>query len=265
MATFTGTVLSNTLNMNTSLTVLTPKRFEGNLCELPVVYLLHGLSENNSDWHDKAPLTTLCDLYKIIFVLPQVERSFYTDMEFGLDYFTYITQELPLLCNKYFGLSLEPQKSYVFGMSMGGYGALKCALSLPERYAGCCAFSSVCDVAEWVNGFGKPYYKEYQAIWGMQLEHLAENCLYNISDKCVKAGIPKTKFYMTCGTEDFLYEGNVKLQKHLASLGLDFTYEEWSGAHEWRFWIKSLFKACEHLWGEIPPHKPLPVFQLNKS
>lgn len=29
---------------------------------------------------------------------------------------------------------------------MGGYGALKCALTYPEQYFGCAAFSSACDM-----------------------------------------------------------------------------------------------------------------------
>ena len=263
MATFTGAVFSNTLNMNTNITLLTPKRFEGELSSLPVVYLLHGLSENVSDWQDKAPLTTLCDLYHIVFVLPEVARSFYTDMVYGLNYFTYVTEELPQLCRRYFGLSTRPEQSYLFGMSMGGYGALKAALKLPERYAGCCACSSVCDLADWVNTYGKPYYKEYQAIWGMGLEHLPENELCYLAQQ---APTPHpVKFYLSCGTNDFLHESNFYFQEHLKALGFDVTYEEWAGGHEWLFWNKSLFQAAKTLWGEIPTWKPLPIFSSNRS
>lgn len=262
MATFTGTILSNTLNMNTSITLLTPKRFEGELHSLPVVYLLHGLSENVSDWHDKSPLTSLCDLYHILFVLPQVERSFYTDMTYGINYFTYITQELPQLCHKYFGISTHPENSYIFGMSMGGYGALKAALKLPDRYAACCAFSSVCDIQEWVDTYGKPYYKEYQAIWGTKLEHLPENDLYRLSKEA--SGHCQTKFYLSCGTDDFLYEMNFRYQQHMTALGFDVTYEEWLGGHEWDFWNKSIFHACKLLWGEPSDWKSRSIFTQRK-
>lgn len=262
MATFTGTVFSNTLNMNTSITLLTPKRFEGELSSLPVVYLLHGLSENVSDWHDKAPLTTLCDLYKIAFVLPEAARSFYTDMVYGLNYFTYITRELPQLCRQYFGLSIQPEKSFLFGMSMGGYGALKAALKLPGRYAACCAFSSVCDLPSWVDTYGRPYYKEYQAIWGMELERLPENDLFYLSRQA--AAPHPTKFYLSCGTSDFLHESNLRFQEHLKALGFDVTYEEWAGGHEWLFWNKSLFQAAKALWGEPPAWKPQPLFSQGQ-
>ena len=56
-------------------------------------------------------------------------------MACGLPYFTYVSEELPTLCRRMFSLSAAREKNYVFGLSMGGYGAMKCALTYPGRYA----------------------------------------------------------------------------------------------------------------------------------
>ena len=77
-------------------------------------------------------------------VMPEVQRSFYADMAAGLDYFGYVAVELPAMCERMFGLPHERTKRYVMGLSMGGYGALKCALTYPERYAGVGSFSGRC-------------------------------------------------------------------------------------------------------------------------
>ena len=47
---------------------------------------------------------------------------------------------------------------------------------------------------------------------------------------------PKPKIYQCCGTEDFLYDANVRFRDHVRSLGLDLTYEESPGTHEWGYW-----------------------------
>lgn len=74
-------------------------------------------------------------------VMPEVQRSFYCDTASGMAYFRYISQELPQLCSHFFSLSTEPGLNCIMGLSMGGFGALKCALTYPERYAGYGSFS----------------------------------------------------------------------------------------------------------------------------
>ena len=66
------------------------------------------------------------------------------DMEYGFRYFTYVTEELPAICKDIFRISAEREDTAIIGGSMGGYGALRCALSRPGQYGMCAAFSSGC-------------------------------------------------------------------------------------------------------------------------
>ncbi|MEG1870246.1 MAG: alpha/beta hydrolase-fold protein, partial [Oscillospiraceae bacterium] len=182
------------------------------------------------------------------FVLPEVQRSFYTDMAYGLPYFTYITEELPQICERYFGLSREREKNFIFGLSMGGYGALKAALTKPEQYSICCAFSAVCDIREWIATHGKPYTNEYKAIWGMDFELLEQNDLYTIAKQAADYNI-KPKIYIASGTGDFIHSMSVTFREYLYNLGYDFTYEQWEGGHEWCFWNEAIVHACEFAFG----------------
>ena len=135
--------------MTTSFQVILPD--EGDLSEVKVVYLLHGLSDNCTGW----TRYTSCERYarerNVALVLPEVQRSFYIDGVYGLNYFTYVAQELPQACRRMFGLSDKRENNYIMGLSMGGYGALKCALTYPRNYAGCGSFSGVADLKSFMS------------------------------------------------------------------------------------------------------------------
>ena len=114
---------SKALEMETCFQVVLPD--EGDLKQVKVIYLLHGLTDNCTGW----ARYTACERYArergVALVMPEVQRSFYIDGVHGLKYFTYVSQELPQAVHRMFGLSLEKEKSYVMGLSMGGFGALK--------------------------------------------------------------------------------------------------------------------------------------------
>lgn len=112
-------------------------------------------------------LRAVCPGTGAALVIPEVQRSFYIDGAYGLNYFTYVSQELPAACHRMFGLSLEREKNYVMGLSMGGFGALKCALTYPERYAGCGSFSGVTDLKAFMSRQAVPMAgREFTALLG---------------------------------------------------------------------------------------------------
>lgn len=97
-----------------------------------MLYLLHGLSDNHSCWLRRTAVDRYAEEYGIAVVMPEVQRSFYCDMAHGPAYFTYIADELPQICQRLFRLSDKREDTFIAGNSMGGYGALKAALSRPE-------------------------------------------------------------------------------------------------------------------------------------
>ncbi|WP_077532394.1 alpha/beta hydrolase [Massiliimalia massiliensis] len=253
MANFSGTIYSKTLDMRTHLNIVTPK----DILDVPdngkIVYLLHGLSDDADAWLKNAQLPLLANDYNLTFVLPEVQRSFYTDMAYGLDYFTYVTEELPKICKRLFGLSDKREDNYVMGLSMGGYGALKCALKKPEQYAGCAAFSALTDLhfllKQAREDFPRPEHaiREIKAVFGQDYELMEENDLYRIAKECEKNPL-KPRIFMACGTEDFLHEINLQFRDFMSSLDFDYTYQEWAGIHEWYLWNKALHLACGHFF-----------------
>lgn len=98
----------------------------------PTLYLLHGLSDDDSIWLRRTSIERYVAQMGIAVVMPQVHRSFYTDMAAGGQYWTFISEELPALARSFFPLSAKREDNFVAGLSMGGYGALKLGLRKPE-------------------------------------------------------------------------------------------------------------------------------------
>ena len=128
----------------TAVDVILPEK--GELSEVKTLYLLHGLTDDCTGWTRYTAVERYARERGLAVVLPEVQRSFYTDMAYGLPYFTYVSEELPAVCRRMFGLGAAREQNYIFGLSMGGYGAMKCALTYPDRYAGAASFSGVCDL-----------------------------------------------------------------------------------------------------------------------
>ena len=147
MAFFKGSIRSQTLGMDTGLTVVLPfDRAAVPETECPAIYLLHGHGENADVWTRMTSAERYANAYGVALVMPEVQRSFYTDMAMGLSYFTYVTEELPAACQRLFHISSRRENRFVAGLSMGGYGALKLGLRRPDLFAGCAGFSGCLDI-----------------------------------------------------------------------------------------------------------------------
>lgn len=234
---------SDAMAMNTSMTVILPEKTD--LSQVPVVYLLHGLEDNCTGWTRYTNVERYAREKGVALVIPEVQRSFYTDMEQGISYFTFIHDELPEICRGFFGFSPRREKNYMMGLSMGGYGTLKCVLQTPERYAGAATFSAVADIEEFAAGQTAAEKRELQAVFGQSLEIPADCNLLTLAEKADASGLPK--LYMACGEQDGLYAANVRLTDKLTALGADIRFEHWEGIHNWVFWDAAVRKALDYL------------------
>ena len=96
-----------------------------------MLYLLHGLSDDDTIWLRRTSIERYVAPLGLAVVMPQVHRSFYADEAHGGRYWTFLTEELPALVGSFFRLSDRREDTFVAGLSMGGYGALKWALRQP--------------------------------------------------------------------------------------------------------------------------------------
>lgn len=251
MASFHGTVYSKALGMDTNLNVVTPRGKVSDADNSPrVAYLLHGLSDNAAAWIENANLREYADKYNIAFVCPEVQRGFYTDMAYGLDYFTYIADELPEITARIFNFSKKREDTFIFGLSMGGHGALKIAMKRPSHFAGAGGFSSVCSLEDALAGEDVDIpIKEIASVLGIDNINLEKEDLGTIAESFSKKE-DRPRIYMSCGKGDFLLDMNRKFHNRLDEMGIAHTYEEWEGIHNWKFWRESLDKSLAVFLGK---------------
>lgn len=252
---FRGHHFSTTLAKETPLTLVLP---DGSSPEgrRRTVYLLHGLCGRSGDWLDYTPLPLLAERHDVAFVMPDAARSFYADMACGFPYFTYVTEELPDLCARTFRLPTAREDTGVIGVSMGGYGALKCALARPERYAFCAAFASPClflrdflehphtpeEEAAFKAQNGPQLWTDLRAAFGDPFVWTPSDGILELAGRAATAP-QRPRIYAACGEGDFTREEHLRFAQAMRGLDLDFTFEEWPGKHDWSFFGEALDRA----------------------
>lgn len=217
----------------------------------PVLYLLHGLSDDHTTFMRRTSLERHVGPHGLVVVLPQAGRSFYADQKQGYPFFTYVNEEIPALLGRSFRVSTRREDTFVAGFSMGGYGAFLLALRQPERFGAAISFSGVLDIRERIQSAqGEDARKDddfYRAFGeSAEFEGSAYD-LVHMLEKQKAAGVDFPKLYAVCGEEDFLLASNRSFQRAVEETGVAWTYEEVPGAHTWEFVDRELPRALDWL------------------
>ncbi|MEK0316582.1 alpha/beta hydrolase [Cohnella sp. 56] len=249
---------AQTLGLSMSMNVVIPERSYGIGVEAggaarasdkyPVLYLLHGLSDDHSIWLRRTSVERYAAEYGIAVVMPEVHRSFYTNMKSGLDYWTFISEEVPHVAQSLFPISGKREESFAAGLSMGGYGAMKLGLRAPDKFAAVASLSGAMDATA-LGGPENPLAdKDFKWIFGSPAEAKgSDDDLFALADRAAAAGTDLPKLYQCCGTEDFLYADNVRFRDHVRSLGIALDYEEGPGDHSWAYWDEHIQRVLKWL------------------
>ena len=237
---------SKELKKETQVNVLLPDVTDAEK-PLKVLWLLHGLSGDHTSWMRYSAIERYVRKRNVAVVMPNVDRSWYTNTAYGANYFDFVAKELPALFYQTFkGVSEKREDQIVAGLSMGGYGAMKLALSYPEQYGSCISLSGSFDITR----KKRPYdLAEWQGIFGYDLESAlalegSEHDLFALAEK-QKRGARVPNIYMWCGTEDSLIEVNHFFDRRLTELGIAHEFHFSEGDHSWKWWDLHIQNALE--------------------
>lgn len=219
------------------------------------LYLLHGYSGNQDDWLTYSNIRRLAEAYGIAVVLPAGENSFYVDGQAaGTRWGEMAGKELVAFTRQMFPLSDKREDTFIGGLSMGGFGALRLGSCYHETFSRIFSLSGAFIIDD-IAGIKEDYLDEigdyycYRHIFGDldQLKGSPNDPLWCVQ-QAVKAG--KTlRIYMACGSEDFLLEKNREMKKKLEALGVQVDYVETPGTHDWIFWNQHLEPAIQWALG----------------
>jgi len=241
--------MSETTGLLSSMYVLLPQRTMADIRnrrkpKYRTLYLLHGHSDDHTAWMRWSSIEKYVEGLNLAVVMPAVHLSFYNDMAYGPAYWQFISEEVPALVREMFSLSAERKDNFVAGLSMGGYGAFKLALTYPERFAAAASLSGAVDIAEVVSERDDPRNK----AWLIEMRNVfgdlskvpgSKHDLFALARKAAKSPV-KPRLYQCCGTEDELHPSNVRFRNAVRKLPLDLTYEDGPGEHVWAYWDKMI-------------------------
>src|SRR5688572_16921139 len=238
---------SETLGFHTAMHVLLPQRTLADARskrrpKYRTLYLLHGHSDDHTAWQRQTSIERYAEGLNLAVVMPAVHRSFYTDMTHGGKYWQFISEEVPAVVRGLFPLSSARKDNFVAGLSMGGYGAFRLALTHPERFAAAASLSGGLDLSYtvWAENprNDESRLAEFRTIFGdLSKVPGSKHDLIALAKK-VSRGSIKPRLYQCCGTEDFIYPDNIRFRDAVSKLPLDLTYEEGPGEHNWAYWDK---------------------------
>lgn len=221
------------------------------------MYLLHGLTDDHTTWMRRTSIERYAASRRIAVIMPAVGRSFYQNIRGGPQYWTYVSEELPQLMRRFFPLTSDRRHTFVAGNSMGGYGALRLAITQPGKFAAVASLSGALDLRRAFVRAGRPGSRvtrdEMMRLFcdgnlapEIDLWQLAAQAHRNAtaSDSGLRE-LPKV--YVSCGVEDALTYDSREFMEHLESFNWEVSYNEVQGGHDWSVWDSEIQTVIEWL------------------
>jgi S-formylglutathione hydrolase FrmB len=229
-------VRSERMDKDVPVNVITPDAYAEGV-PMPVIYLLHGFSDNYRSWSQRGVVGSLADRYGIIFVMPDGGYdSWYFDSELTPEYQyeTFVSKELVEYIDSRYTTVKGRNGRAITGLSMGGHGALYLGIRHQDTFGSMGAMSGGVDIRPFPNDWG---------IWkrlGKQDEHpenWEKNTVINMTHLLQPGAM---NIIVDCGTEDFFFEVNCALHEKLLDGKIPHEFYTRPGHHNWDYWMNAI-------------------------
>lgn len=215
-----------------------------------VLLLLHGLGDDENSWLEQSRLISYSTNRQLCILMPRVDRSYYTNTMCQVNYFDYVADELLKRCCCWFGITPTRSKTFVGGISMGGYGALKLALNRPNIFSESFVLSGVTDLGkQWDNNLERNPW--YSALFGSRQQFEKSNSDLHFITTHWSKNVDRPRIRQICGQADPFYSMNVEYQKIAVSNGFDAHLKTVPGGHQWNVWDSAIQTVLESIDAEI--------------
>ena len=241
---------SKILNSERKYAVYLPSDYDHSNREHPVLYLLHGAGDDHTGWVQFGEVKSIADKTNkeglstsMIIVMPDAQtgkRGYFNDIDNNWNYEDFFFQEFIPFIEKKYRIKSEKRYRAIAGLSMGGGGSFIYALRHPDMFSSACPLSG---------NMGKLSYNEFyesneeklkkyrrEKVFNYYSNHNALSIIQNQTDENLKS----VSWYIDCGDNDFLYEGNSLVHIALKKRGVPHEYRVRDGAHNWTYWRSAL-------------------------
>ncbi|MDR0713617.1 MAG: esterase family protein [Bacteroidales bacterium] len=247
----TRTVKSAVLKMDRKYAVYLPEGYDETDRSYPVLYLLHGSGDDHTGWVQFGQVQHIADqaiaegkAAPMIIVMPDANtgiKGYFNDIGGNFNYEDFFFEELIPHIEKTYRVRSERRYRAISGLSMGGGGTVFYSLHRPEVFAAAAPLSA--STGNWEFEQFKIRHKDgkftEQQISAYFDRHNIENLLKTASDE-KKKKIKEVRWYISCGDDDFLYEGNSLLHILFRKNDIRHEFRIKDGAHTWSYWRSEL-------------------------
>ena len=250
----TDSIESKVLGETVLYNIYLPNGFDRNSKLYPVVYLLHGLSDDYRAWRDKGRMQDVADeliesgeAREMIIVMPNAGGpdthntwNGYFNMP-GWNYEDFFFQEfVPAVEMKYHAVGDKGHRA-VMGLSMGGGGSTVYCQRHPDMFSSCYAMSAWLDNQNNNVGVGQEKDKRYYVSEAVK-EHSALRFVEQADDE-TKKQLRTVKWFFDCGDDDFLFDQSVRLHQLMRNARIKDELRIRNGVHNWEYWHLALRMA----------------------
>ena len=257
------TIKSSILNKPVRYTVYLPSDYESSQRSYPVVYLLHGYTDDNTGWLQFGEINRYADkaineglIPPMIIVMPNADSSWYINSYDGKEnYEDFFIKEFMPAVEKAYRIKAEKKYRGIAGLSMGGYGTLIYAIKYPQLFAAAAPLSAaVFDDSSLVNADQENYDRTFAQLYGRGLKGSSRlnqswynNSILKMVDTRNADDLKKVRYWIDCGDDDFLTKGNCLLHIALTEKHIPHEYRVRDGAHNWTYWRTGITDALQFI------------------
>lgn len=242
---------SEILKMDRKYAIYLPAGYETSERSYPVLYLLHGGGDDQTGWVQFGEVQHIADkaikegsATAMIIVMPDANtgtRGYTNDVKNEWRYEDFFFEEFMPFIEKTYRIRGEKRYRAVAGLSMGGGGTFYYALHRPDLFSSACPLSAAAgplnrdDMQRYLERFRSSGATEAQTeAWFKKYSAL--ELIKNMPDDQKKA----VRWYIDCGDDDFLYEGNALVHIEMRKKEIPHEYRVRDGGHTWTYWRNSL-------------------------
>ncbi|MEL6393869.1 MAG: alpha/beta hydrolase family protein [Bacteroidota bacterium] len=247
---------SEILGEGSNYSIYLPEGYDNDTRLYPVLYLLHGFTDDDSGWTQFGEVHLAAnqmfgqgEVSPMIIVMPDAGLSWYVNDDLGeMRFEEYFFEELIPHIESTYRVRTERQYRAIAGLSMGGFGSLLYALKHPDMFSVACPLSAAVrtdeqmrsmDQARWDFVFGLPF-----AEGSSGEDRLSDHYLANSPLNIIMASEPNqysgVAFYIDCGDDDYLLDGNLTLNSVMREKGIAHEFRVRDGGHTWTYWRTAL-------------------------
>ena len=256
---------SNKLGRKVSYSIYLPSDYNTSKRNYPVLYLLHGYTDNETNWIQMGQMKTIADraianeeAVPMIIVMPDAWDTWYINQYDGkVPYEDMFFEELIPYMEKTYRIRSDKESRAIAGLSMGGYGSFLYSLHHPDMFCACAPLSAaVFDdtvmearkalvVVRCVQGCAAGLFIPLMQIVAFRLfgpgdEHWKQNNVLKILSDWDQNNLPKIRYYIDCGDDDGLLDGNMQVHQIMRQKGIRHEFRVRDGGHSWTYWRTAL-------------------------